>query len=473
MKFTDKQIANLELKEKQYYLRESGGFAVRVLPSGAKVWLLIYHIAGKRRQMNLGEYPGIPLAEARNRATQARSVLNAGGDPQEIGFAWHRNPERERREAVKRAEAEEKNPTFKALADDFMLRHASVNKRASSAKEDQRLLDKDILPAWGKRKAADIRKRDVVKLLETTAKRGNYLAHNIFKLVRKIYNFAISRDILETTPCIGIKIDEIATVTSRDRVLYEAKDNDGVDEVLTFWRALDGASMTDEVKRALRLILVTGQRPGEVIGMHSDEITTEKREQKDSSGKVLREWTETWWTIPVSRRKVKEYGKNKPTAHRVYLTDLAIELIGDRKGYIFPSPVVALDEQGEQIIKPIRVNALAYAVRRNLKDYQPRRPTKGKELAIVRVKESRKMVMEHFTPHDLRRTCATRLASLGFGDEVIDAVLGHVKQGVVAVYNRHNYDGEKRSALEAWERKLNSLLTGEESNVIPIRRRRG
>lgn len=478
MKFTDKAIANLKPKKKQFYLREAGGFTVRVLPSGIKTWLLIYTVAGKRRQMNLGEYrngdpSSISLAEARNRATQARSVLNAGDDPQDAGFAWHRNPERERREAEERAEANEKNPTFKALADDYIQRHASVNKRASSAQEDQRLLDKDILPTWGKRKAADIRKRDVVKLLETTAKRGNYLTHNIFKLVRKIYNFAISRDILETTPCIGIKIDEIATITSRDRVLREAKDNGGVDEILTFWRALDGASMMDEVKRALRLILVTGQRPGEVIGMHSDEITTEQREQKDSSGKVLREWTETWWTIPVSRRKVKEHGKNKPTAHRVYLTDLALELIGDREGYIFPSPVVALDDQGEQIIKPIRANALAYAIRRNLKDYQPRRPIKGKTLAIVQVKESRKMALEHFTPHDLRRTCATRLASLGFGDEVIDAVLGHVKQGIVAVYNRHDYSKEKRSAMEAWERKLNSLLTGAESNVIPLKRKRG
>lgn len=61
------------------------------------------------------------------------------------------------------------------------------------------------------------------------------------------------------------------------------------------------------------------------------------------------------------------------------------------------------------------------------------------------------------------------MASMGFMDEVIDAVLNHVKQGIIRTYNRHKYDWEKQMALEAWELKLNSIVTGKpQAKVIPI-----
>lgn len=468
MKFSDKFIQNIKPAAKQYYKREAEGFAVRVLPSGFKTWLFIYNHKTKRRQMNLGDYPDVSLATARERAADARKVLKEGADPQEHGFPWHHDPERVKREAEKAKQEDEKNPTVKQLATEYMRKHANVNKRASSAKEDQRLLDKDVLPAWGERKAQDIRKRDVIRLLEDAAERGPALCHNIFKLVRKMYNFAVSRDILENTPCVGVKINEIATITSRQRVLKEAKDNNGVDEILTFWTELDKASMSDEVKRILKLILVTGQRPGEVAGMHSDEISIEVKQQKDRKGNI-REWKEAWWTIPVARRKVKEKSKNPPQPHRVFMNSLALELIGDKEGYKFPSPKITKDEHGKVIETHIDENAVAYAIRRNLKDYKPRRKISGDTVKMVKVAEDKKMDLEHYTPHDLRRTCSTRLAELGFKDEINDAILGHVKSGVVGIYNRYRYDKEKQQAMEAWGRKLNSIIKGQQpSNVIPI-----
>lgn len=74
-----------------------------------------------------------------------------------------------------------------------------------------------------------------------------------------------------------------------------------------------------------------------------------------------------------------------------------------------------------------------------------------------------------FTPHDLRRTCATFMSKIGFMDEIIDAVLYHTKQGIIRTYNVNRYDKEIQQALEAWERKLNSIITAKESNVIPIK----
>jgi hypothetical protein len=64
------------------------------------------------------------------------------------------------------------------------------------------------------------------------------------------------------------------------------------------------------------------------------------------------------------------------------------------------------------------------------------------------------------------------MAKMGIMDEVIDAILNHVKQGVIKVYNQYRYDKEKQAALETWERKLTSMITGFERKVIPMRRRK-
>ena len=76
-----------------------------------------------------------------------------------------------------------------------------------------------------------------------------------------------------------------------------------------------------------------------------------------------------------------------------------------------------------------------------------------------------------FTPHDLRRTVRTGLAALGVSDVVAERVLGHKLQGLLAVYNRHSYDQEKRQALQLWEAHL-ATITGDHrpDNVVQFRR---
>ncbi|RNC64541.1 MAG: site-specific integrase [Desulfuromonadales bacterium] len=439
MKFTDKYVLNLKAKEKMYQVREGDGFGIRVLPSGFKIWIFIYTFSGKRRQMNLGDYPDISLSKARSRSGDARQALKDGKDPQEVGFEWHKNPERERREAAQKAEEDRKNPTIRQLALEYMEKHAKVQKRESSWTEDARLLNKNVLPAWGDRKAYEIRKRDCTLLLESFQDRPA-LCNNILKLTRKMFNFAVERDILEFSPFTGVKAP--VKITHRERTLSEA-------EIKTLWNTeLPKACMSDEVKRILKLILVTGQRPGEVAGINAREVDG------------------NWWTIPSER------AKNKNT-HRVFLTETALELLGEPSlgGFYFPSPIIKTDINDNPVYQHIDENAVAYAIRRNLKDYQPRRPIKGNTVRMVKVTEDKKMDMAHFTPQDLRRTCATFLAKIGSSDEVIDAVLGHKKQGVVKIYNQHKYDMEKQKAMETWERKLNSLVAGKENeNVIPMTR---
>lgn len=410
--FTDLMVRHLKPEQNKVIRSEGNGFTIRVMPSGAKTWLYLYSLGGKRREMNLGNYPEVTLETARRRFNEARHKVKNGVDPlAEVEAA-----------AVARSKA----PTVADLIEEYLKKHAMVNKK--SWKEDQRCLYKEVLPHWANRKAADIKRRDVILLLERIVERGApIMANNTFEKLRKMFNFAVERDILEFSPCYRVK--KLVKQEYKDRVLTEQ-------EIAQVWTGLDSAYMSPEMSRALKLILLTAQRPGEVIGMHSREISGE------------------WWTIPAER------AKNGKT-HRVYLTKTAKELVGDKEGYIFESPKGG---------KPMESNAVAYSVRRSVvrSDRQASDEELGEQSPDGLPRQ--RIIMEPWTPHDLRRTAATHMSALGFPDEVIDAVLNHVKKGVIAIYNRHGYDKEKQQALEAWERRIKLILRGDnEAKVIPLR----
>lgn len=430
MQFTDRYLKSLKGEDKPKDIREGRGFGLRVFPSGEKTFFFRYHFEGKKRYMNLGRYPHVSLKDARECHTNAVKLLEKGIDPIQA----------KEDDTAKRRQM----PTIQELYEEYMSRHSRPNKKERTWKEDERNFKKDILPYWKSRKADSITRRDVTILIDRILDRGALVAaNNTFERVRQLFNFAVERGTLEHTPCYKMKSP--TPKIPRDRHLSET-------EIKSFWTNLESAGMTDEIRRALKLILLTGQRPGEVLGLNSVEVK------------------ERWWTIPAERAK---NGK----AHTIYLTDMAIELIGEKEGFIFESPRPIKVEGQQDVPKPMDENALARAVRNNC-------PTdccndcvkcqdeecKNDKRALA---EKNKLGVVFFRPHDLRRTCATNLAALGYTDEVIDAVLNHVKKGVIRTYNLHRYDREKQLALEAWERKLKTMISGETqiTNVIPISRK--
>ncbi len=92
------------------------------------------------------------------------------------------------------------------------------------------------------------------------------------------------------------------------------------------------------------------------------------------------------------------------------------------------------------------------------------------ERAIDRARERESLA--HFTPHDLRRTAASHMTGLGVTRLVVKKILNHVDRDVTAIYDRHGYDAEKRSALEAWARRIEAIAgdEGRAANVTPFRR---
>jgi integrase len=410
------------------------GFGVRVSSAG-KTYFAMRRVNGKLVRAKIDTTDKITAEQARKSAEGMLADMGKGNDPNEV-----------KREKVRAAEDKAKEVTVAKLCADYIEKHAKPKKRSWA--KDEEILNRDVIPAWGKRKAADITKRDVVLVLEKIVDRGApIMANNEFAVIRKMFNWSVEKDILKTTPCLGVKMP--SERVSCTRTFSEP-------EIKTFWNSLDGCAMSGEIRAALRLILVTAQRPGEVIGMHTNEIDGE------------------WWTIPAERAKNKK-------AHRVYLSPLAREIIfksigqaagageggidQEYSGYVFPTPSKKKDQ-------PIAPQALIVAVSRNLE--WPMTDAKGKPLFDAEGKPAtvNKIGVDHFTPHDLRRTAATFMAEAGEMDEVIDAVLNHAKQGVIKVYNQFKYDKQKQQALESWARKLTAITTGSEgAKVLPMRRK--
>jgi len=400
MKFTDRQIKSLKPKKTRYEVWEDNGkgFGVRVAPTGRKSFIFLYRFQGTSRRMTFGNYPETSLADAHAAHAKSRQLLEQGNDPATV--------EQDAKEESRRS------PSIKRLAAEYIEKYAKPRKR--SWKEDERILNKDVVPRWGKRKAQDITRRDIILLLDEIVDRGALIqANRTLATIRKMYSFAMGRGILESSPCVAIPAP--SKENRRDRVLNET-------EIKTFWNKLSTAKMEKYTALALKLQLITAQRKGEVAGA----------EWKDFDLK------NGWWTIPANKAK-------NGFPHRVPLSSLATEILKELKNvtsqsqWLFPSP-----RNGQHIAE----TSVDHAVRENAEHFE----------------------VDHFTPHDLRRTAASMMTASGIQRLTVAKVLNHVESGVTAVYDRHSYDKEKQKGLRSWGRQLEAILGHKTSSkVIPIR----
>lgn len=360
-----------------------------------KIFFVKYFFEGRKKRITIGEYPGISLGEARLKAQEALVKVQQGIDP---GI-----------EALQNKQSYSSEPDIKDLIKELWDKKLSNLK---SGVDTRRLLEKDLLKPWGKRKVSTIKTRDIVLLLDKVAERAPVTRNRLHTAINGLFSFAVSRGVIDISPCANISRTEERT---RDRVLNN-------DEIVLLWRALDVENKKIDAypitKLALKLILLTGQRPGEVTGLERSEIT----ERADG----------LWWEIPAKRMK----GKNA-MAHDVPLNPMALDVIKQAKFYSGRSKYIFRSSTKKRA--PITVPALSRAVVRHLPD----------------------MKIEKFTPHDLRRTCRTGLASLKVSDVVAEKILSHRLQGVLGIYNRATYEPERKAALELWEKHIHGLVASD------------
>lgn len=434
----DLVIRKLMPGDRQYYCMAINpaekGFGVLVYPTGGKTFIFRYQLDGSRKLLALGEYSAMTLKDARDEYLKAKVQITdlRKGRADGVDPVLEIKMKAERR--VEATAERQRHISVAKLITEYIEKHAMKKKR--SWQKDQAILNRDILPLWGDRKAKDVTRRDIGIMTDGIISRGSPIMANLcFAITRKMFNYAVEKDILQSNPCTGLKLP--SERNQRTRTLSEI-------EIRTLFASLDNAdlNMSVDTRTALKLILYTAQRPGEVVGMRAKEIDGH------------------WWTLPPERTK------NKRT-HRVYLTDTALELIGDTTGkdHIFKSP-------HHDKLCSLGDTALAGAVHRNLN--YPMTDVKGRPLYTKDGKpatENRLGIEEHFTPHDMRRSAATLLAKCKVRFEHRERVLNHTMGILDGVYNQHDFDDEKQLAMETLERKIASILSGTTSaKVIQISR---
>jgi integrase len=387
MRLTDSKIKGLKPKTAPYIAGEDGGMGVRVYPSGKRSFIYMYRFDNTPRLLTIGAYPLITLHSARLEAAKAKEKILQGIDPAKI--------KKNSKEIHKDAE------TVKALVFEYIEKWSKPRKR--TWREDLRILEKDVIPGFGRRKAKDIKRREIVLLLDKIVDRGAPIqANRALAVIRKMFNFAVTRSILDASPCAAIPAP--STENRRERVLED-------DEINVFWLELGQARMHVRIKLSLKLMLVTAQR--------KQEVSNSKWREFDMKG--------GWWTIPSDRSK-----NGRP--HRVPITPIAKTLLTEIKksannsDYLFPSP---------RTDRPITGQSIDHALRNNLDHFS----------------------ISSFTPHDLRRTASSKMTEAGIPSNDVSKVLNHSDNTTIGRhYDLYSYDKEKQKALNAWGKKLLNII---------------
>jgi integrase len=328
-----------------------------------------------------------PLATARKDARAMILDMAQGIDP------------KEKKATQRRSEAQEKDNSFVAIADEFLQRH--VHKLRSGA-DIEATLRRELLPRWGERPISEISRRDIIALAEDLSSAGHAAtARKAFSIASKLFNWALARDIVESSPCAAVKIATLAgAAVVRQRVLSDT-------ELRALWQAVEGLGYP--VAPFVRLLLLTGQRLREVAGMSWAEIDLDK----------------ALWTIPLERMK-------GGAAHEVPLAPTAVEILNALPRWT--GPYVFSATGGKQ-------------------------PIKGFSKLKQRIDAALGDNAAPWRFHDLRRTMRTGLGALPVPNNVAELCIGHAQPGMSRVYDRHSYRDEKRRAFELWATRL-AEITG-------------
>jgi integrase len=301
--------------------------------------------------------------------------------------------------------------TFKTLAEEYLKRYAS--KRRSYG-EIKRILEREWFPEIGDMRAGEVPRSKIIDVIDRIYDRGAPVgANRALAVLRQVYRWALSKAKLESIPVVGLKA--VHRERPRDRALT-------TEEIRRLWQGLPMARMADELKDVVRLALILGQRVGEISGMTANEIDRDNKR----------------WILPAERVK-------NGLPHSVPLSDLALSILNPRleqRGkYLFPG------RYNQDI--PVLASAPNKALQRNLK----------------------LLGVQHFTIHDIRRTVNSRMAALGLSAELRSRILNHVSGRrasiTESVYNVHQYEDEKRAALNTWANELQNII-GRQDHAVNV-----
>ncbi len=385
---SDAKARNATAKPKPYKIADGDGLFLLVTPAGGKYWRLKYFFAGKEKLLALGVYPDVSLSDARERRGQARKVLASGNDPGEV-----------KRES-KRVLIEKNEQTFEVVAREWHENRLS-KWTPEHAKKILKRLQAHVFPRIGTRPIADITAADLLSVMRKIEEHGEEIAHRLLQVCGQVFSYAVITQRVSSNPTVSLR-GALKPVVKNSHAFLKPNE---LPEYLKKLEAYDGALQT---RMALRFLLLTFVRTGELRGAAWSEIDLDKAE----------------WRIPAERMKMRD-------PHIVPLSCQAITVLKEMKPisgnwqYVFPNQHKPSGQMSE--------NTILYALYRM--GYHSRA-----------------------TGHGFRSTASTVLNENGFPPDVIERQLAHSERDKVrAAYNHAQYLPERRKMMQWWADYLDEI----------------
>jgi integrase len=376
----------------------------------------------------IGTYGAVSLEQARRTAGEWRSLLAKGIDPAVV--------EAEAREKREREAAARIRHSFGNAAEAFVTDKLRHERSGAIAERDFRA---NFVAIWRERPITEISKFDILEVINAKKRSGApQMARALLVLIRRFFNWCVDQHTfgLDRSPCDRIKPNAIiGAVPKRNRRLNDA-------EIAAFWRAT--GRMGYPTGPVYRLLLLSGLRLNEAAQLSWPEV----------QGDVI--------IIPPERMKAKD---GRAVEHLLPLTQAMQEIIASL-------PRI----KGGKFLFSLSGGKRPLALTGPIKADLDRRMLRTlKALARRRGEDHHAVTLPSWVNHDLRRTIRSGLSALRVPHNVAEAVLAHRQGGIAATYDLHEYEDEKREALELWAQRIATIANPEPAapaKVVRMRRRR-
>jgi integrase len=431
-RLTSKAIENLKLPASDPTGRKNGrrfvmdnevrGLGVKITEAGSKSFVMIQRFPGFKHPAprQLGSCDAMTLEEAREKGREWLKLIARGIDPAEH--------ERE----IQLAAARRRENSVAAVFEDFVKEKLTGERQGRDVDRDMR---KEFVAVWNKRPIAEITVEDVLHVVRTVKQRAPSHARNLLGYARRFFDWAIEQHAygIKTNPCVGLKPARIVgEKIARDRVLTD-------DELFAFWRATGHAAYP--FGPLYRLLILTGLRLNEVADATWSEI----------------DFRSGVWIVPASRMKGKD---GRAVDHVVPLTADIVAILESLPRF----------KSGDYLFSVTFGKSPVWVSDKAKKRIDARMLRTLKAMARRRGDDANRVALPAWVNHDLRRSLRTGLSKLRIAFDTREAVLGHVRPGVVGTYDRHDYQAEKKDALERWAAYVQNLASHPvQTNVVRLR----
>ena len=400
-KLTAKEV-EAKAKGKVGRFADGDGLYFVVPKSGKAYWMLRFTSNNKRKEMTLAKYIDLSLADARTAASLKMQQLRQGLDP-----------------LIEKARTQQ--GSIKIVDDLFADWQEGNIKRLKYPSIPARVYRKDIAPIIGEIKLDSVNARDIRQVITSINNSGRpSIANDALAFCKQIFNHGIKLDLLGVNPASAFTVTDAGGIEkSKDRAL-------SIDELTFFFaKARENRdSFSRDNYLACALLVLLGVRKGELTEALWQEFDLE----------------EAKWRLPKERSK-SGAGIVIPLPEVVLglLKELQIRACGS--DYVFPSrrrskrPCMGKDTLNRAITKLF-----------------------GHEAGKKKQPLNQMGDMEHFTVHDLRRTCRSLLAAQGTPGHVAERCLNHKLKGVEGIYDRYDYFEERGLAIKELGIKINTII---------------